>query len=368
MDQDKYPLSDLSFFRFPDLTLDTVGSIVLLGILLVSVVVLTVLTQLWLMRRLRRRQQERNFDRLAGKGQMDMQMRSLLEHLVAHAPKRMKGFDLVHNVPAFERAVAAFVPKADDATLRDLSHLRRMFRINVMNVDLPLLSTRQLVQDQPVRFTAFTGGDRIDLYCTLLRVDERFLYFIPPDPGDLERWVEEEPLMTLLFWRRRDGEVRFRVLVEPIWEGEMVIFRCSHAFRERSPRNPDAFRLTLEAPMRYQFFSPGRLKRAPGSAAAQEASLSGEGRLLDMGPGGALVEISESLEQGGFLHLEFKLHETVQVAMMEVLSTTPAGAGHYHLRGQFRGMGSDALARLVNALIREQTSRLKSHNYQTKVV
>ncbi len=228
-----------------------------------------------------------------------------------------------------------------------------------MNPELGLVSTRQLLQDLPVRIEAMIGGEKLDLYCTLLAVDERYLLLDLPQDAEVRRLLRTHRDVLLLVWRENGGEAVFRITLEPLEDGDVVAFRARHAFRDTTAQQRTAFRLAVDLPATYQFVQRGELARRLGRAGEPRHLSRGDARITDLSFGGASLIVSEPLEERGLAQLHFDLQGKPVRLMLEVLSTTALTGGGWLVRGQFRGLGEDARVRLHAVLTREQLRRLR---------
>jgi hypothetical protein len=357
MAQDKPPLSDLSFFRFPEVTGEVVRNILLFALALVLTVLLTVLVQRRVQHWLRMRSRREQFDRFSSEHRMEPAARAVLKRLMRYSGVADE-FAFIHDTQAFELAVERLAAEADDAELAALGRLRRTMHLNVMNPELALVSTRQLLQDLPVRIVANIGEEKLDLYCALLRVDERHLLIDLPHEQEIFRLLAEHPHVFLLFWREREGEALFRITLEPIEQGRFPAFRARHAVRDPETEHRNAFRLSVDLPASYQFLERSELGRLRGRA-AEHRTRQGEARVIDLSYGGASLIVREPLEERGLAQLAFELHGFPVRLMLEVLSGSPMADGQHLVRGQFRGLGEEARVRLNNVLYREQIKRLR---------
>lgn len=361
MAADKAPLSDLSFFRFPEVTGEVVRNIALL----VLVLVLTVLLTVWAQNRIRlwssSRSRRNRFHRQSDDERMAPAQRALLMRMMEQSGARDE-YAFVHDATAFELAADRVVGEGDETRIAELGRLRQALHLNVMNPDRQLVCTRQLLPDLPVRLVAHIGDDRLDVYCALLHVDERALVIDPPQDEEILGLLQAHPRVFLLYWRETDGESMFRVTLEPMADGQMTAFRCLHAFRDAETETRSAFRLSTDLPVSYRYLERAELSRLRGlrSGAGQRAE--GEGRLVDLSYGGASLSVAEPLEERGLAQLQFELHGKPVRLMLEVLSRTPLAEGGYLLRGQFRGLGAEARVRLHNVLYREQIKRLRERH------
>lgn len=368
------PLSDLSFFRFPELTADKVQNITVLVVLLILTVVLTVLVQRLLARYLERGRRRASFGKLSSGQHMPPSRRAVLEQLRESSGFK-DAFDLVHDAEAFEGAVAAWAPGAREAQLKELAVLRRSLNLHVMNAELALVSTRQLLADLPLRLLAEIGPEKLDLYCAPLRVDERNLYFDMHGDEDIHALLVQNPDVLLVFWREQDGETVFHLTLDPVPGEGPALFRAAHALYDPEAAQRADFRLTLDTAAEYRLVAKRRLGLSPepeisratarkgasaGTAEAAEAAVAaGSGRMVDISHGGASLLLPEPPEPGGYAEIGFALNQHPQRAMIEVLSATPAEQGRYLVRGRFRGMGEEARGQLARAMTSEQLRRLR---------
>jgi hypothetical protein len=358
MARDTHPLSDLSFFRFPELTGEVVRDIALLLVLLALTVLVTVALQNRVQRWLNRRAGRSHLGRFFQEHRLDARARALFQRLMALAGARDE-FAFVLDAEAYEHAAAQMAERGDEAELAELALLRRALHLNVMNAERPLVSTRQLLAELPVRLVAHIGPELLDLYCALLSVDERHLLIALPEQDEVSRLLAAHPDVFLIYWREREGEAVFRIRLEPYAGEGTPLFGAAHAFRDPGAQQRDDFRLTLDVPATCQLVArPGAGRRAPGAAAPPPAG-PGEGRLLDLSYGGASLRVGEAPEPHALLQLGFDLHGRPLRLLLEVLSVTPEPEGRHLLRGRFRGLGEEARARLHASLYREQLRRLR---------
>lgn len=355
---EKSPLSDLSFFRFPELTPEVVRDIVILVILLSLTILLTVLAQLWIQQWARSRRRRRSFDRISSERHMDPPVRAVLSRLLRFSGLKDE-FELVRDAHAFEAAVERLVTEGSEEELVDLATLRRTLHLNVMNPELDLVSSRQLLRDLRVRLVATIGAEKLDLYCGLFGVSEEYLLINLPYQKEIYRMLSEHPRVVLLYWREQEGEALFRVTLEPIDEKDFQAVRARHAFRDTQSEHRAAFRLSVDLPVAYQYLDRSQLGRRRSGGNTARKLRQGEGRLVDISYGGASLVVEELLGERGFLQLRFQLHKHPMRMMLEALSCTPMAEGRFLLRGQFRGPGEEARIRLHNTLTREQIKRLR---------
>jgi uncharacterized protein YjiS (DUF1127 family) len=358
MEKEKAPLSDLSFFRFPELTPEVMRNILLLVVLLALTVLITVAGQRWLQTWNRRRRQRRALGRIASAQHMPPATREVLTRLM-HEAGADDAFSLVHDAEGYEAAVERLAAEADEETLEHLARLRRMFHLNVMNPEQALISTRQLLADLPVRLLADIGVEKLDVYCAVLGTDERHLLLDLPRNEEILHLLRAHPQVLLVHWREPEGETVFRITLEPIGEGAFPAFRARHVHRDAEAANRSAFRLSVDLPVSYQFLERSELARLRGARGGGRRLSEGEGRLIDLSYGGASFVAPEPLGDRGFAQLRFQLHAQPLSLMLEVLSRAPLGEGGFLVRGQFRGLGEEARVKLNGILSREQIKRLR---------
>ncbi len=360
---EKHPLSDLSFFRFPALTSDVVWNIALLFGLLGLTVVVTVMVQRRLAAWSRTRTRRVALHRFSSERSMPEAMRQVLERLMAMADVDTE-FELVRQARVYEEAVARLLarnPQETEFLAGQLGKIRRILHLNVMNPDLELVSTRQLLQDLPVRILTGPGLERLDLYCPVFKMTEEVLIFDLPRRKEVVRAVRANPEALLVYWRPEDGETVFRISLEPV-EGEgLTLFRAAHAFREDSLAQRTAFRLTTDIPLHFAYLAARAvLSRRGGKKAAGETQ-AGEGLLVDLGYGGASLELPQMLKPGGFAQLNFQLGGRPMEVLFEVLSVMPRAGKDFLIRGRFPAHTDEGAETLRKYLAREQTKRLREN-------
>ncbi len=363
---EKHPLSDLSFFRFPALTSDVVWNIVFFFGLLGLTVVVTVIVHRRLANWTRVRTRRQALHRFSSEHRMPEAMREVLEQLIEMADVATE-FELMGNARVYEETVARLLarrPEAAEFHGRQLEKIRRALHLNVMNPELELVSTRQLLQDLPVRILIGPGGERLDLYCSVFKINEEVLIFDLPRRKEVLRLVRANPEALLVFWRPEDGETVFRIFLEPI-EGEgLTLFRAAHVFREDELAQRAAFRLTTDIPLRYGYLEAravlSRQGFRDGKKGARETR-TGEGRLVDLGYGGASLELPQQLHPGGFAQLNFELNGRPMEVLFEVLAVMPREEGRFLIRGRFPAHTDEGDQTLRKFLLREQTKRLREN-------
>ncbi len=351
------PLSDLSFFKFPELTGHTVTNIVALFFLLALVVIATVIVQRRLQRRYNLKERREAFEHAAAEGRLPAHVREIMERLLKLSPHR-DPFDLFRDAEAFEQAVQQFYDSDPEADFQAVASMRRVFHLNVMNPNLTLVSTRQLLADLPVRVIAKVGVETLDLYCALQDVNEAFLLIDVPEEEDIRSMLRESPRTQLIFWREHDGETVFDVKLEFAPAGGITLIRAAHAFRSAEASQRTDFRLTVDFPLTYVYIEREKLGNVRAGGPHVDL-VKEEGRLIDLSYGGAAFTAPMALEPEGFAQLRFTIHEDPVHMMLEVLDRDRAEDGTWIHRGRFRGMSQDAKNRIYRHLSREQVVRLR---------
>jgi len=259
----------------------------------------------------------------------------------------------------FETAVEKALPSASDEDLADVTALRRHMRMTVMNHELPVVSTRQLLEALPVRIIANIRDERLDLYCSLLEVNERFLLIDLPYHEDIYKLLMQHPRVTLVYWQEESGEALFDITLEAIQQGTISVFKANHAMRDEHATQRADFRLTVDIPVHYACVTRDQLTKHKESG-AQFNAIKGEGRLIDLSHGGAAFVAQSALPEEGIAQLTFKLDDQPVRMMLEVLPAHPAEGGKHMARGRFRGAQPDSRSRLQTFITREQLNRLRN--------
>ena len=350
------PLSDLSFFRFPEVTATIVQQIILVLLLMVVTAVITVVVQRWLHERAMRQKGRSEATRRASPQRLPQYARDILKRLQEVA-KVKDVHALTTDALLYETAVHRLVPQANDEELQALAHVRRLFHLNAMNPNVALVSTRQLLPDLPVRIVANVGEDKLDLYCTLLRVDEQSMLIDVPYQEDIYRLLSASPRVQMLYWREEEGETVFRLELEPMRSGEMPVFRAPHALRAEETGQRKEFRLTVDFPATFHYLTRDQLNRRRLQDAGAHM-VGGEARLVDLSYGGAAFLADRPLSPGGFAQLRFTIHDQPVRLMLEVLTHQPQ-AGRYLVRGRIRGVPQEVRTRLFQYISREQVKRMR---------
>lgn len=266
---------------------------------------------------------------------------------------------LLTDPRVFEAAVEKALPAASDEDVADITSLRRHVRMTALNNDLDLVSTRQLLEGLGVRIIANVEGERLDLYCSLLEVNERFLLIDLPYQEDIYRLLMRHPQVTLVYWREESGEALFDITLEAIQQGTVSIFRAGHALRDPDATRRADFRLTVDIPVHYACVTREQLVRHKETG-AQVTAIKGEGRLIDLSHGGGAFIASQPLPEQGIAQLTFRLDDQAVRMMLEVLTAHPAEGGKHVVRGRFRGAQPESRSRLETYLSREQINRLRN--------
>ena len=367
---EKYPLSDLRFFRFPALTSDVIWNIVLLFALLGLTVVVTVMVHRRLAAWGQTRTRRQALQRFSSEHRMPEGMRGVLEQLMEFAEVTTE-IELLSNARVYEEAVTRFLarrPEAAELDGQQLEKIRRALHLNVMNPELELVSTRQLLQDLPVRILIGLGGERLDMYCSVFKITEEVLIFDLPRQKDVLRLIRANPEALLVFWRPEDGETVFRILLDPI-EGEgLTLFRATHVFREDELAQRAAFRLTTDIPLRYGYLEARAVLSRQGFRGGKKGARktqTGEGKVVDLGYGGASLELPQRLQPGGFAQLKFELNGRPMEVMFEVLATMQKEEARFLIRGRFPVHTDEGHQTLRKFLLREQTKRLRENELLT---
>ena len=356
---EKSPLDDLSFFKFPDLTSDVVQNIAVLFVAIALSVVLTLVAQ----RLLNRFQSGSQFRRLLQKtargSGLPSGQKAMLERLLSISSVDSSE-KLLADAEAYEDAVRRAADNAPSEQLADLGGLRRVFHLNVMNPALEFVSTRQLLPDLPLRLVATVSGEKLDLYCSLLDIDEQFLYFDFQYDEEIYLLLEQAAQAILIYWREGEGETVFQLLPERVTaEESAAIFRAPHAFRDADIAQRVDFRLSVDLPLRYVYYQREALRKVrlkqPAGAGKQE----GEGRLVDLSFGGAAFLAASSLAANGFAQLSFTIQKRPVQLMLEVLSSLSYADGTALVRGRLRGSREEGRAVLNRYLARQQITRLR---------
>lgn len=359
MEMKPSPLSDLSFFRFPDLTQQIVAQIVVLLLLLVLLVLAAIVLQRLVFQKNAARRRRRMLEEGSEVGRLAPPLREVLEKLAGFSAVGSAG-KILHDPAAYEAAVAVLAERATAAELEALAKLRRAFHLNVMNPEVELLSTRQLLPDLSVRIVVGAGPDKLDLYCALLDVDERFLFFDMSYQEEVFGLLRASPAALLIYWREEGGETLFQVTLEPVpAPGEIPMFRARHALRAEDIAQRGEFRLSVDFPVRYQYLEQGALRQVRMGQGKEAPPRGGEGMLRDLSYGGAAFTAAGALPPGGFAQLQFQLQGNPCRIMVEPISNNPLPEGGVLVRGRMRGMPHEAKTLLYNFLSREQLRRLR---------
>jgi hypothetical protein len=358
MEEKPSPLSDLSFLKFPELTQEVVADIGWLFALLALTVLLTVVVHRWMQTRHLLREHRRSFERLSHAERQPPFVREMLRRLVALSPYR-DGFALIRDARAFEAAVQRLFDADPEADLEAVARVRRLFHMNVMNPLLRLESTRQLLPDLPLRLISKVGEETLDLYCTLLDVNEAFMLVNVPEEPEIQEILRANPHVQLIFWREQDGETVFDTALEFVPSEAMSLVRAKHAFRSEEASQRVDFRLTVNFPLTWRYVERKKLGGIKASEGRALEVRHGEGHLLDLSYGGAAFVTHEPLASAGLAQLQFAIHQKPVHMILEVVSQSPTQGGAWVHRGPFRGMSQEIKTRIFNYLSREQVVRLR---------
>ncbi|MCZ6558668.1 MAG: PilZ domain-containing protein [SAR324 cluster bacterium] len=359
MQEKKYPLEDLSFFKFPALTTEVVQNIVLLFVLIAVTVILTLIAQRFVNRWQSSTYHRKSLQKKSHGEGLSRKQKDLLERLL-RASKASSSEMLLADAEAYEEAVARFLPTASEEEADELGALRRVFHLNVMNSNLQFVSTRQLLPDLPMRLITTVGGERLDLYCSLLDLDEQYLYFDLNYGEEVFGLLESNPDVLLIHWHEERGETGFKLQLEKVTVGEGTpIFRVAHTFRDAEVGQRTDFRLSLDLALHYSYFQRESLRRVRLAKGGQAAGQSGEGRLVDLSFGGAAFLAQSPLAPNGFAQLKFEIRKRPARIMLEVLSSLRYSNGTALVRGRLRGTQEESRTLLNNFLSYEQIKRLR---------
>ncbi len=359
--------SDLTWLRLPQGTQETITMFFVVMLAIVLSVIATLLIQGWVQKlldkipRAPRKQTDELWQRL------EPELRAAVDLLMpAAGVKAPRG--LLRDANLLEQAVARYVAQAPpQEDLSAFTHLRRRLGLTAMNPDTPMISTRQLLPDLTVRLMATIGTERLDLYCPLLEVSERFLLIDMPYEREIYSLLSLHPDVFLMYWRESDGETAFKVHLMPIHSGRISAFRCEHALRSGEAAARQDFRLTMDLPVSYQFLDRGSL--ALHQHGGKEVTpVRGEARLVDLSEGGAALLCDQPLADRGFAQLHFSLKDSSLKdrplrVMMEVLTQTPAPNGKTLVRGHFRGTSPETRGLFHGFLTHEQFKRIQTREH-----
>ena len=175
------PLStNLKWLRIPEGNSATITMFFAMMMVTVIAVLATLFLQGWLQRlvnRIRRKPVPYTNPMLS---RLEAALREAAEQLKPLAGVK-DAEDLLHDTKVLEPAIARYVERAP--LVEDLSaftKLRRRLVMTVMNPNMAVVSTRQLLPDLIVRIVTTVGQDRLDLYCPILEVSERYLLIDMP--------------------------------------------------------------------------------------------------------------------------------------------------------------------------------------------
>jgi len=348
-------MNDLRFLRFPQGNLETVLEFVAVLVLMAGTVIATLIVQRWAQSWWDTRVREGGGAKAGPK--LDPRQQAALD-LLKFFTDPAQGHRIAKEARAFEEAVERSLPAASDADLADIRSLRLQLHMTVSNSEQEVISTRQLVEESPVRVLATVSGERLDLYCTLLEVNERYLMIEVPYQEEAYSLLAANPAVCLVYWGEERGEVLFDVTLEPVQAAGVPAFRAKHGIRSKAASKRGDFRLTVDLPITYAYMSREELIRHKQSGQG-EVNVRGEGRVTDLSHGGAALMVSHAMAKGGLAQVHMTLAEEPVRMMMEVLNVGSAGDGLYSVRGRFRGANPEFSGRLNAYLSREQIRRLR---------
>ncbi len=351
------PTIDLKFLRFPEGSEKMAVQAVTVIFVIIVTVMFTLTLQRWYVRWLESRPKKGTAKVKAGP-KLEPRQQAALD-LLRFYTDPIKLNHLLDDPRVFETAVERVLPTAGEDDITDLTALRRHLRMNVMNPNLAMASTRQLLTDLPVRIVATVGGERLDLYCSLLEVNERFLLIDLPYQEGVYKLLVQNPHVHLVYWREEGGEAAFNITLEAIQQGTISAFRANHALLDEEAAQRADFRLTVDIPVHYACVSREQLVRHKETG-AQFNAITGEGRVIDLSHGGGAVLCPVALPVQGMAQLTFKLEDQPVRMMLEVLTVTPEQGGMHTARGRFRGASPDSRSRLQSYISREQLSRMRN--------
>jgi c-di-GMP-binding flagellar brake protein YcgR len=348
---------DLSFLRFPQGSPEAAAQVVGVIVVVLFTVTITLSAQRWYQRWTDRRP-KKGAEHVKAGPKLNPRQQAALDLLRFYTdPLKLK--HLLDDARVFESSVENALPTASEEDLADITALRRHLRMTVMNPDLQIVSTRQLLEDLPVRIIAAAGEDRLDLYCTVLQINEHFLLIDLPYQEEIYRLLMEHPAVHLVYWREESGEAMFDVTLEPIQQGTLSAFRVHHAVLAEDAAHRADFRLTVDLPVHYACVPREQLVRRKETG-VQFTAIQGEGRLIDLSDGGGALVAPDALPVQGIAQLTFTLEDKPLRMMLELLTVTPGEGGHHVARGRFRGANPDSRSRLQAYLSREQFNRLRN--------
>ncbi|HUJ76017.1 MAG TPA: hypothetical protein VL359_14230 [bacterium] len=349
-------LTDLSWLRFPVPTAGQyVGFGVVLLIIVVSVVVTLFLQGMWQRwrdssRRRRRRHGSMILQRL------EPELQALARQLAQALPGADAGA-LVQDVRAFETAVEHAMNSASGVDPAQVTRLRRELQMTVMNPHAEIVSTRQLLTDMPVSLTATAGDERLELYCSLLEVNEHALLIDVPYDHEVHGLLTMHPEVVLAYWREGRENPAFKLRLQPLQAGKLSAFRSQHAMLAPEIAQRMNFRLAMDVPVNYHFLSREQLA-AYHQTHRELPTAHGQGRLVDLSESGAALVTPQALPTHGLAQLHFDLKGAAVRVMWEPLEAGVAHGGHL-IHGRFRGLAQEQRSVIHSFLVKEQFKRVK---------
>lgn len=355
----KSPLDDLSFFKFPELTQEVVRDIVILFVVIGLTALATIVIQRFLNRLQRARQRQDALQRFFAGAHITPGQKLVLDKLLRlSSAKNLSG--LVSDAAIYEQAVARMVEGGDVEDIEVLGSLRRVFHQNVMNPTLEFVSTRQLLPDLSMRLIARVGEEKLDLYCSLLDIDEQLLYFDLSYDIEIAALLRAAPDVMLVYWRERGGETLFQLQLEhaPSEDGA-PLFRARHQFCAEDVVQRADFRLSVNMGVRFNYHERDALRALRGAVGELPQAQLGSGKMVDLSFGGGAFKSDLQLAANGIAQLTFNIQRQAVRLMLEVRSSLALDDGNYIIRGRWRGTMGEGRALLNKTLTREQVKRLR---------
>ncbi|HEX7928533.1 MAG TPA: PilZ domain-containing protein [bacterium] len=350
-------MQDLKFLRMPEGTQEGVIQVLWVLLLIVGTVVVTIVLQRIWSAWVASLPSKKSVKQKAGPRLSEKQQAAL--DLLRFYTEPLKLNHVLTDARVFETAVEKALMAASDEDLADITALRRHMRMTVMNHDIAVVSTRQLLESLPVRLIVNLGDERLDLYCSMLDVNERFMLIDLPYHEDIYKLLMRHPRVTLVYWHEETGEALFDITLEAIQQGDISMFRAQHVLRDEHSSQRADFRLSVDIPVHYACVTKEQLAKHKETG-AQFSAIKGEGRIIDLSHGGGALITQQPLPEEGIAQLNFKLEDQPVRMMLQVLTAHPAEGGKHMARGKFRGAQPDSRSRLEAFITREQLSRLRN--------
>ena len=200
----------------------------------------------------------------------------------------------------------------------------------------------------------------MDLYCSLLDIDEQLLYFDLNYGEEVVQLLRAAPNVTLVFWREHDGETVFQLVLEPVpTEDAVPLFRAYHQFRAEGVAHRADFRLSVSMQAQFSYIERDAMRKIRNSIKDVSMPRTGKGKMLDLSFGGGSFYSARPLAPNGIAQLNFNIQRQPVRIMMEVRSNLLLDDGRYIVRGRWRGSQGEGRGMLNNYLSREQMKRLR---------